>query len=219
MPPLTVNGSPPTPTETVVSPIRLFGPHVPSLACGSGHSSMLDSTPERPGGSFASTDCRFCSPSERVIVSVNGENSPAWMFVAPPVNDGENGRLAPGHGPPFGPEVIWKLERRPHRRVTRPRRKRRFGRIRPTARRGRQRRAFPTEEMQFGVFERRAADCFRTSRRAAPPLRRSCPRSLHPRPTQLHLARELHERPRHGVFRDDVHRDTLPNGFASWEAR
>jgi hypothetical protein len=29
LPPLTVNGSLPTPTDTVVSPIRLFGPHVP----------------------------------------------------------------------------------------------------------------------------------------------------------------------------------------------
>ncbi len=28
--------------------------------------------PESPGGRFASTDCRFCSPSERFIVSVNG---------------------------------------------------------------------------------------------------------------------------------------------------
>ena len=46
----------------------------------------------------------------RLIVIVNGLNPPAWLLVVPAVNDGLNGRLAPGHGPPFGPEVIWKLE-------------------------------------------------------------------------------------------------------------
>ena len=100
---MTVNGWLPTPTLIVASPILLFSPHSPSLACGSGHSSTPVSTPERPGGSFASIDFRFCSPSLRFTVTVNGENAPAWMFVAPAFTDGLNGRLAPGHGPPPGP--------------------------------------------------------------------------------------------------------------------
>src|ERR1700728_1587422 len=100
---MTVYGSPPTPTETVVSPIRLLGPHSPRLACGSGHSSTFERIPDSPGGRWASTDCRFCSPSLRVIVSVNGLNAPALTFVEPAVADGENGKLEPGHGPPFGP--------------------------------------------------------------------------------------------------------------------
>ena len=43
---------------------------------------------------------------------MNGENAPALTFNAPPVNDGRNGKLAPGHGLPsgwasvFGPEVM-----------------------------------------------------------------------------------------------------------------
>src|ERR1700722_2874355 len=44
----------------------------------------------------------FCSPSLRLNVSVSGENAPAAMFVAPPFNDGPNGRCAPGHGLPAG---------------------------------------------------------------------------------------------------------------------
>src|ERR1700684_235515 len=71
---------------------------------------MLDSTPERPGGNFASTDCRFCSPSLRLIVSVNGEKAPALRFSAPPVKVGLNGRLAPGQGPPCGPCSIGTVE-------------------------------------------------------------------------------------------------------------
>ncbi len=47
----------------------------------------------------------FCSPSARPIVSVSGLNAPASMFNAPPVNDGLNGRLGPGHALPFGPFV------------------------------------------------------------------------------------------------------------------
>ena len=88
MPPETVNGSHPTPTDTVDSPIRLFGGHFPSVGLRFGHSSTPERIPGNPGGSFASTDCRFCSPSLRVIVSVNGENEPALMFVAPPVSGG-----------------------------------------------------------------------------------------------------------------------------------
>src|SRR3984957_818039 len=44
----------------------------------------------------------FCSPSLRLNVNVSGENALALMFVAPPVNDGSNGRRAPGHGRPAG---------------------------------------------------------------------------------------------------------------------
>src|SRR5487761_1195254 len=87
----------------VDSPIRLFGGHSPRLACGSGHSSMFERIPDSPGGRCASTDCMFCSPFLRVIVNVSGLNAPALTFVAPPVSDGSNGRLAPGPGPPPGP--------------------------------------------------------------------------------------------------------------------
>ena len=41
---------------------------------------------------------------------MNGLNAPAWIFVAPPVNVGLNGRLAPGHALSFGPEVMLNVE-------------------------------------------------------------------------------------------------------------
>jgi len=41
---------------------------------------------------------------------VNGVNAPAWMFVLPAVNDGENPSAPLGHGEPPGPEVILKLD-------------------------------------------------------------------------------------------------------------
>ena len=37
---------------------------------------------------------------------MNGVKPPAATFVVPPASVGANGRLAPGHGPPFGPEVM-----------------------------------------------------------------------------------------------------------------
>src|ERR1700722_13725540 len=63
---------------------------------------MLERIPERPGGRWASADCMFCSPSLRLNVNASGENAPAAIFVAPPFNDGSNGRRAPGHGLPPG---------------------------------------------------------------------------------------------------------------------
>jgi hypothetical protein len=54
--------------------------------------------------------CRFCWPSSRLIVIVNGLNPPAWILVVPAVNDGANGRLAPGHEVPFGPCSMLKDE-------------------------------------------------------------------------------------------------------------
>ena len=56
------------------------------------------------------TDCMSWFPSSRPIVVVSGLKEPALMFVVPPVRDGENGRLAPGHGVPFGPEVMLNVE-------------------------------------------------------------------------------------------------------------
>ena len=103
--------------------------------------------------------CRFWLPSSRLIVIVNGEKPPAWMLVVPAVSDGSNGRLAPGHGRPFGPEVIWKDEDVLTGPVAVPRRERRLGRVRPAARGRRQRRAFPTEEMQFEFFKRQVRAC------------------------------------------------------------
>jgi hypothetical protein len=45
--------------------------------------------------------------SWRVIVIVNGDNAPAWMFVEPPVIVGSNGSGADGQPPPLGPLVTW----------------------------------------------------------------------------------------------------------------
>src|ERR1700704_421711 len=105
----TVNGSVPSPALTVVCPIRLSGPHVPRLACGSGHCFTEARSPINPGGRCNRTPLRTCSLSWRPIVVVNGVNAPAWMFVLPTVNDGENGS-APRHGPPANPEVTGKLD-------------------------------------------------------------------------------------------------------------
>jgi len=51
-----------------------------------------------------------CWPSSRLIVVVSGVNAPALTFAELECNDGAKGRLAPGHGAWFGPEVIWKVE-------------------------------------------------------------------------------------------------------------
>ena len=50
LPPVTVNGSSPKPTLTVVSPIKLSAPHVPASACASPHSFTPGKSPESPGG-------------------------------------------------------------------------------------------------------------------------------------------------------------------------
>jgi hypothetical protein len=109
LPPFTVYGSPPTPTETTVSPISLSGPHVPAFACSSPHSFTFESVPETPSGIFNWTPCRFCSPSSRLIVITNGVNPPAWMLVVPVVNVGSNGSGS-WHGPPFGPLTMSNVE-------------------------------------------------------------------------------------------------------------
>ena len=56
------------------------------------------------------TDCMFCWPSTREIVVVSGLKPPASTLVVPPVSDGLNGSWAPGHGPPFGPVMIWNFD-------------------------------------------------------------------------------------------------------------
>jgi len=45
-----------------------------------------------------------------VSVVVSGLKEPALVFVTPEDSEGENGSEEPGHGEPFGPEVIGKLE-------------------------------------------------------------------------------------------------------------
>ena len=73
LPPVTLNGSPPRPTLTVVSPIRLSGPHVPALACGSPHSfDAREQSPAGPAACAAGCPAAFCWPSSRLIVIVNG---------------------------------------------------------------------------------------------------------------------------------------------------
>src|SRR5271155_2279070 len=49
-PPVTVNGSPPTPTLTTVSPINDSAPHEPAFAWASPHNGTPFSIPETPGG-------------------------------------------------------------------------------------------------------------------------------------------------------------------------
>ena len=65
------------------------------------------------------------SASGRVIVSVNGVNAPAWMFVVPAWNPGLNG-CGSAHGAPLRSRRDFKARGRRHRRVSRPRRKRRL---------------------------------------------------------------------------------------------
>src|ERR1700722_1898913 len=108
-PPVTVYGSPPTPTPTIVCPIRLSGPHVPRSACASPHSFTEDNVPSSPGGIVKRTEFRFWLPSPRLIVIVNGLNPPAWILVVPAVSDGLNGSgLAQGRPP--GPEITRNVE-------------------------------------------------------------------------------------------------------------
>src|SRR6185312_9970345 len=100
----------PRPTDTIVSPIWLSAPQVPAFASASSHSFTVASVPDMPSGMCSWIACRSCWPSSRPIVIVNGLNPPAWMLVVPAVSDGENGRLAPGHGLPLGPDVTSKLD-------------------------------------------------------------------------------------------------------------
>ena len=107
------------------------------------------------------TDCNSCSPSSRLIVSSNGENPPAWILLVPVVNVGLNGRLAPGHGLPFGPVVTSNVEADSTVAVSDHGVNAARRRVRPTARGGRQRRAFAAEEVQSmssnGVSGRKSA--------------------------------------------------------------
>ena len=109
LPPMTETGCEPTPAATVVSPIALSGPQVPSLACASGQSLTPESRPARPGGHVQRTGCMSCSPSSRAIVVVNALNAPALMFERATRQRRAERQRRPGHGPPFGPEVIWKV--------------------------------------------------------------------------------------------------------------
>src|SRR5665213_4489494 len=109
LPPLTLNGLPPRPTLTVVSPIRLSGPHVPAFASASPHSFTPESRPLSPGGMCSWMPCRFCWPSARLIVVVNGVNAPAWRFRLPVASDGLNVNGL-SHGLSLGPLVIWNVE-------------------------------------------------------------------------------------------------------------
>ena len=62
--------------------------------------------PSKPDGIFSWIAAQASAvPSSRDIVIVNGVKPPAWMLVDPAVRVGANGRLAPGHGWPSGPEV------------------------------------------------------------------------------------------------------------------
>src|ERR1700749_1472971 len=106
-PPVTVNGSPPRPTLTIVWPIRLSGPQVPCDACGSSQSFTEESMPSSPGGMCSWIACRVWLPSSRLIVIVNGVKPPAWMFVVPAVSDGAKGSGA-APGGPFGPDATSK---------------------------------------------------------------------------------------------------------------
>ena len=44
------------------------------------------------------TEDMFCWPSSRPIVVESALNAPPLLLIVPPVSDGLNGRLAPGHG-------------------------------------------------------------------------------------------------------------------------
>src|SRR5580700_12063409 len=106
-PPLTLYGVEPTPTLTIVSPIKLSGLQVPSSACGSPHSFTPESRPDTPGGKCSWMPCSACSPSSRDIVVVNGVNAPACRFRLPVVSVGVNGS-GPSHVclDPSGPVAI-----------------------------------------------------------------------------------------------------------------
>ena len=55
--------------------------------------------------------CRFCLPSSRLIVIVNGLNAPACdVRSCPPSATARTAAPRPGQGLPFGPEVISNVE-------------------------------------------------------------------------------------------------------------
>src|ERR1700727_1978681 len=108
-PPVTVNGSPPRPTLTIVSPICDSGPQVPAFAAASPQSVTFESVPDIPSGMCSWMLCRFCCPSSRDIVITNGVNPPAWMLDVPAVNDGLN-CSGLWHGLPLGPETTLNCE-------------------------------------------------------------------------------------------------------------
>ena len=99
LPPVTLNGSLPRPTLTIVSPIPDSGPEVPAFAWASGHSGTPLSIPETRGGMephalhvllavFAGDRRR--QGGERAGVDVQADH--------PEDRDGENGSEEPGHG-------------------------------------------------------------------------------------------------------------------------
>ena len=94
----------------VECPIRLSGPHVPRAACGSGQGVIEEIIAAIPGGSFIEIEFSAWCPSGRLIVSVNGVKPSAWLFVVPASNPGLKGSGPFGHGEPFGPALIAKLE-------------------------------------------------------------------------------------------------------------
>src|ERR1700753_528680 len=68
---------------------------------------MPASFPSSPFGNLAVIALRPAVPSARETSSSNGEYAPPIGLVVPAAHLGS--KLPFGHGPPFGPEVIWNL--------------------------------------------------------------------------------------------------------------
>ena len=133
--------------------------------------------------------------------------APASMFVVPPVNDGEKGRLGPGHGLPSGP--LFDLEDRGGAVTgpsSAPRHERGGGGVGAAVRRGGERGAFAAEELQLRVFEGQL-DCLERRRQlAGRRVSETSPGSLTSVPETGSLASM------YIAIRE-------PNGFSFWVAR
>src|SRR5262249_11555735 len=89
----------------LAEPIRLSGPHVPWLACGSGQRGTFAIVAASPGGSVTDRPFTCWSEPSRSSVRSNDVEAPAPVLDAPPTNRGANGRLpGVGHGDASGPE-------------------------------------------------------------------------------------------------------------------
>ena len=146
----------PSPTQTVVSPIRLSGPQVPASACGSPHSATPESIPEKPGGM-----CSWIALQVLVAVFAGHRRRERRERARLEVRRARRQRRrerqrASRTAPVRTASMISNGRRSEHARrgVPRPRRDRRARRIGAAQRGGTQRRAGAAEEMQLQVFER-----------------------------------------------------------------
>ena len=69
--PCSTAGLLPAPASTLTLPIALSPPHAPADACASSQGLTVETLASRPAGSTVLTFERYCSPSARVMLTVN----------------------------------------------------------------------------------------------------------------------------------------------------